>query len=295
MIFRTVHNKEDAKGLFTELISNSRMSEPRFCVYVHKDSEGVVRYVGEGTEERAKQLNRPREKAHCTFFHNTAPVLEFIARNLTKSDAQALEVDIRNLHVGTIFNNPHATKKAKPINISEALSSVKYDTGSPTFLTWINKPTPNSAIKIGSPAGYFHKSSGYCYIGMFNEIYAIHRIVWALHNGDIPEGMIVDHLDNDRTNNNILNLRLCTYSENVRNSKKRTTTNSGFKFIYKYKTGKGYSLSWTEENDPVRYHKKFSSSKLGSEELALQAAISFRQTLVDAGKISLKINSDGEQ
>lgn len=49
--------------------------------------------------------------------------------------------------------------------------------------------------------------------------YRAHRIIWEMFNGDIPEGMLVDHIDGDTLNNRIENLRLATRTQNNANSK----------------------------------------------------------------------------
>jgi len=43
----------------------------------------------------------------------------------------------------------------------------------------------------------------------------VHRIIWEVFKGPIPENLVVDHIDGDRANNSIRNLRLLSYSENV--------------------------------------------------------------------------------
>lgn len=48
-----------------------------------------------------------------------------------------------------------------------------------------------------------------------------HRMVWMMHHGDIPDGMLVDHIDRDKLNNDIANLRLTTKSGNSQNAKFR--------------------------------------------------------------------------
>lgn len=42
----------------------------------------------------------------------------------------------------------------------------------------------------------------------------VHRIVWETFNGEIPEGMQIDHIDNNRQNNALFNLQLVTPKEN---------------------------------------------------------------------------------
>lgn len=45
--------------------------------------------------------------------------------------------------------------------------------------------------------------------------FAIHRLVYETFIGDIPENMVVDHIDNISTNNNVDNLQLLSYRENT--------------------------------------------------------------------------------
>ena len=42
----------------------------------------------------------------------------------------------------------------------------------------------------------------------------VHRLIWEVVNGEIPKGLTINHLDEDKQNNSISNLSLCTYAEN---------------------------------------------------------------------------------
>lgn len=46
----------------------------------------------------------------------------------------------------------------------------------------------------------------------------IHRVVAQAFIGDIPECWVVNHIDEDKTNANVMNLEICTISHNVRHS-----------------------------------------------------------------------------
>ncbi len=46
--------------------------------------------------------------------------------------------------------------------------------------------------------------------------YTVHRIEWIAFNGDIPEGMQVNHINEDKTDNRLENLNLMTPTENCR-------------------------------------------------------------------------------
>ena len=43
----------------------------------------------------------------------------------------------------------------------------------------------------------------------------VHRIVWMLHNGPIPDGLEINHIDMDKSNNHISNLELVTHRRNL--------------------------------------------------------------------------------
>ena len=44
---------------------------------------------------------------------------------------------------------------------------------------------------------------------------SVHRLVWSAFNGPIPEGLEINHKDEDKANNALLNLELVTPSQNV--------------------------------------------------------------------------------
>lgn len=49
---------------------------------------------------------------------------------------------------------------------------------------------------------------------------SIHRLVWEAFNGPIPEDMVIDHIDGNRSNNALSNLRLVSQSDNMYNAQK---------------------------------------------------------------------------
>lgn len=49
------------------------------------------------------------------------------------------------------------------------------------------------------------------------KMYLVHRAIWETFNGEIPEGMVIDHLNTNRSDNRLDNLNCCTYSENSNN------------------------------------------------------------------------------
>lgn len=45
----------------------------------------------------------------------------------------------------------------------------------------------------------------------------VHQVIWISRNGRVPEGMVIDHIDRNKQNNHIGNLRVATLSENAQN------------------------------------------------------------------------------
>ena len=55
----------------------------------------------------------------------------------------------------------------------------------------------------------------------------VHREVWEQANGPIPDGYEIDHINGQRADNRLENLRLVTRQENMRNAKIYNTNTSG--------------------------------------------------------------------
>lgn len=76
--------------------------------------------------------------------------------------------------------------------------------------------------------GSLDKSTGYIRIYVLNKQYYAHRLAWVYENGDNHNSFIIDHIDHNKQNNSIANLRISTYQENSKNRPLQRNNSSGF-------------------------------------------------------------------
>lgn len=69
-------------------------------------------------------------------------------------------------------------------------------------------------------------SQGYFRGTILGRPFKAHRVAWALHYGEWPQGDI-DHINGDPTDNRIINLRTVDHRTNMRNVKLRADSTSG--------------------------------------------------------------------
>lgn len=74
------------------------------------------------------------------------------------------------------------------------------------------------------------KANGYIYVGLFKKHIFCHRLVWFFEHGEWPT-KVIDHIDGDKTNNKITNLRLATYSQSSMHRKVMSNSKSQLKGV----------------------------------------------------------------
>jgi len=102
----------------------------------------------------------------------------------------------------------------------EALRLFVYASGT---LTWRD---------TGKRAGSL-KRNGYYLVQHKGKFIGLHRIIFLMHNGYLPE--MVDHIDRDNQNNVIENLRAATRAQNGMNSKFYANNTTGARNVYRDK------------------------------------------------------------
>jgi hypothetical protein len=69
--------------------------------------------------------------------------------------------------------------------------------------------------------------TGYLCVDILGRNYKAHRVIWAYHHGEWPAGQI-DHINGDRCDNRLSNLRVVTNAINSKNRRAGTANTSGF-------------------------------------------------------------------
>lgn len=163
-----------------------------------------------------------------------------------------------------------------------------YDETSPSCLRWKGRMSrAGTSLKYldGKPAGGTNPN-GYWIIRVFcvKTAIAAHRIIWEMFHGKIEGGLFVDHIDRNRGNNKISNLRLVTNQQNTQNAKKRFTNKSGATGVHLWKreTKSGYNLYWRAQAiyNGKRISKIF-SCKIYGYDLAFKMACEYRLNLIE--------------
>ena len=138
-------------------------------------------------------------------------------------------------------------------------SILNYDQDTGIF-TW--KVNRRNKAKINTVAGY-KESEGYIVISVFGKSYKAHRLAWLYVYGELPNEYI-DHINGNKSDNKIENLRICTNAENQWNSKISSKNVSGVKGVHWCNTKKRWKakLSINGKIKHIGYFTDLESAKI---------------------------------
>jgi hypothetical protein len=113
----------------------------------------------------------------------------------------------------------------REITRARVVELLDYDPGTGEF-RWKRSKGRASA---GSLAGWRRGSSGYLQIGINRQLYQAHRLAWLVMHGAMPTyPMEIDHINRDKSDNRIANLRVVSRAENTHNSGLQRNNTSGY-------------------------------------------------------------------
>lgn len=147
-------------------------------------------------------------------------------------------------------------------------------------------------VKAGDVAGSVSvdNKKGYsqCNVTLSCKDYVAARVIWTMHNGRIPDDLVIDHIDGNTLNNRLTNLRVVSHCVNGRNTKLNKNNTSGIKGVSfikvetKLKNRSIYNtyvvVGWTEKGKPCQ--KTFSVIQLGLLP-AFAEAVQYRNSKIE--------------
>jgi len=128
-------------------------------------------------------------------------------------------------------------------------------------MTWKVRAARRS--KIGDLAFDSLEARGYRRGFFCGKLYQSHRVAWAIHHGEWPDGEI-DHINGIKDDNRIENLRVATRSENCRNTKMHKNNRSGLKGVFWHKA----SMCW---HAVINVNQKILLGSFSTKEAAYEA------------------------
>ena len=141
---------------------------------------------------------------------NDKPLRKYIVRRLTPTECQRLQgfPNVAEVNVGQMTRD-----EIVMLCLSEGLIRVDFDTGK---VYGIRGPgglmlSEWRELRGSSQNGYVVHTLNIS--GTKKQVKA-HRIVWIAAHGAIPDGMVVDHINSDKTDNRLCNLQILSPEDN---------------------------------------------------------------------------------
>ena len=159
--------------------------------------------------------------------------------------------------------------KAKALpSLGYVQEHLRYDPN--TGLFWWKKQN-KSGRSLFNPAGYLHTQSNYWMLYIDGQKYRAHRIAWLLYYKQDPGRFQIDHIDRDRRNNKIDNLRLVTPQQNHFNKGTPSNSTSGVTGVH-----------WRKKNKKWQAHgrldgKRYNLGYFDSKNDAAAARVAWKQ------------------
>lgn len=125
-----------------------------------------------------------------------------------------------------------------------------------------------NGLKIGDPIGSTDVK-GYLVTTINRKNYKIHRLIFLYHNGYMPE--FIDHIDQNKSNNRIENLRPATKSQNMANRGSQNNNTSGYKGVCWHKRDRKWkaqikinrkTINIGKYNDPIEAQEAYKKAAL---------------------------------
>lgn len=117
-------------------------------------------------------------------------------------------------------------KPKNDLSFDDLATRYRYNPEDGTFTRLVSGHGKHAGEIAGTVA-----ANGYCFVMVKGRQYLAHRLAWLYVNGAFPEGDI-DHINGDKRDNRISNLREATRSQNMCNRRAKPNSRSGIKGVH---------------------------------------------------------------
>ena len=158
------------------------------------------------------------------------------------------------------------------LNMALLKETLSYD---PEKGLFIRIKRTSNCIKANEIACRLNSFNNYRQVVFMGKTYQAHRLAWFYVYGVFPSGQI-DHINRNKSDNRLVNLRDCSISENKQNSGLYKSNKSGFKGVRFNKLRNSYEAFWK-----INYKQFTKSFAVNKYENAKQLAIDYRNKMVE--------------
>lgn len=107
--------------------------------------------------------------------------------------------------------------KRKQLPIEEIKNSFEYRDGCLFRKAYVDKAGRTQGGFVNNKS---NNSKGYCHIKFNGSMVPYHAILWVVVYGEIPNNKVIDHINGNRSDNRLENLRLVSHRQNLQNQRK---------------------------------------------------------------------------
>nr|DAF31792.1 MAG TPA: endonuclease [Caudoviricetes sp.] len=129
---------------------------------------------------------------------------------------------------GAGLNALERKRKTQFITQKEIMEYLEYDPETGLFTAIKSHGT---LWRSGKLVGHKNQE-GYITITLLGKIRKAHRLAWIYVYGEDIDGYEIDHVNGDKSDNRICNLRISSHQQNMFNMKKKSTNKSGVKGVH---------------------------------------------------------------
>ena len=158
---------------------------------------------------------------------------------------------------------------AKKVDVELARSALSYDpeTGK-LYWKWRDDVLLRHNVRYAGKEAFTAVRGGYKCGALSNKTFQAHRVAWAIFYGSDADGEI-DHVNGDRSDNRISNLRVVDRTDNARNSATRSDNSSG-RVGVRYWVTRGRWVACLSRKT-IGYFKTFDEAVKAREEAEIKA------------------------